>query len=208
MNALITVGFPKLPYWIRLHVASANSTSQILQSRLGFTGGTRGEADKWAQHPSITHFRQLQDNLVMDKVISDLIEVALFIKDWKIYFHYQVSKWLFLVCVLTVWIWRSSLWWWLHVCCKEYFVFWGLIDCEFVLFLKSVIGCCLSESAFCDTVTILYKGFFTFFTNVFLLCCVSLIFLFIIFLRFFVSCFNVFLISLLLQIFAIWQAQS
>lgn len=44
MNALITVGFPKLPYWIRLHVASANSTSQILQSRLGFTGGARREA--------------------------------------------------------------------------------------------------------------------------------------------------------------------
>lgn len=70
-------------------------------------------------------------------------------------------------------------------------------------FLKSVIGCCFSESALCDTVAILYKELFTLFTNIFLLRCVSLIFLFIIFLRFFVSCFKVFLIALLLQIFAI-----
>lgn len=100
INALITVGFPNLPYWIRLHVASANSTSQILESRLGFTGGARGEPEKWAQHPSSTRFRQLDDNLLMDKVISDLVEVALFIKDWKIYFYNQVSKWLFLYICL------------------------------------------------------------------------------------------------------------
>lgn len=36
----------------------------------------------------------------MDKIISDLLDVALFIKDWKLYFHFQVSKCLFLyVCL-------------------------------------------------------------------------------------------------------------
>ena len=53
MNALITVGLSKLPYWIRLHFVSANSMYQILQSRLGFTGGEKGEADKRARQPSL-----------------------------------------------------------------------------------------------------------------------------------------------------------
>lgn len=33
MNAFITVGLSKLPYWVRLHFVSANSMYQILQEQ-------------------------------------------------------------------------------------------------------------------------------------------------------------------------------
>jgi len=51
MNALIAVGLSKLPYWIRLHFVSTNSSYLILQSRVVFTGGEKGEVDKGGDTP-------------------------------------------------------------------------------------------------------------------------------------------------------------
>lgn len=53
MNALITARLSKLPRWIRLHFGPANSIYQMLQSRVGFTGGEKAEADKRARHPPL-----------------------------------------------------------------------------------------------------------------------------------------------------------
>lgn len=52
-SALITAEMSELPYWIRLHFVYANSAYQTVRSKVVFTGGEKGEVDKWAQHPSL-----------------------------------------------------------------------------------------------------------------------------------------------------------
>lgn len=107
----------------------------------------------------------------MDKIISDLVEVALFFKDWKIYFHYQVSKLLFLyVCLQLESGGALCDGDFMCLCVVKSILFsgdWFVVGLFF--FIKSVRGCCLLELAFCDTVTILYIELLTFFTNAFLL---------------------------------------